>query len=108
MTSPAQWAEAATSKADEKDLPLVVLGGANDDFGDAVELADALRDGGQRFLHANHMQCLPRAVYVIAVGDERYADYVFERGSVVVDPHGVTRDSPGVVAMRPAVPVEDI
>ena len=93
-------ADIAAEIANEKDLPLVLLGGAADDFGPARSLADALRSAGERFLHANDLFCLPRAAYVIATDDERYSHYEFARGSAVIDQFGIIPDTSGVEIHR--------
>lgn len=96
-----QWAEAAAQVAGEMGLPLVILGGAGDLNGEAAELADALRFAGERFLHADDLACLVRAVYVIAAPSEKYRSYMFCNGSAVIDPHGVVVDQAGVSVFRP-------
>ena len=107
MASPELWAEHAVEIAGQKKLQLVILGGANDDFGDAAELALALHQGGERFMHTNHLQCLPRALYIIAIRDARYAEYEFAPGSAVIDPFGVVGECRGVVVYHLAQPEAD-
>lgn len=85
--------------AEEKELPVVLLGGAGDDDSPAAEMAECLRMVGQRFLHTNHLECLVRAVYYIAAEDQRYVSYRFARGSVVIDPFDTIPDQPGVTKL---------
>lgn len=96
MDETIDMADALAELANDKGLPIVLLGGAGDDSSPAADMADALRWGGHRFLHTNHLECLVRAVYFLAVEDERYRSYEFARGSVVLDPYGQVADQPGV------------
>ena len=107
MTDVLQWAEVATEIANEKHLPLVILGGVREPDIEAAELAEALLLAGERFLHTDDLPCLVRAVYVLAVLDGRYASYRFCAGSAVIDPHGIVADHPGVSVFRPKTPEND-
>ncbi|AER47870.1 hypothetical protein SEA_HANNACONDA_16 [Mycobacterium phage Hannaconda] len=92
--------EVAMETADEKGVPIVLLGGRPDH-----PIADLLRMSGAQFLHAQDMSCTPRAVYIIA--EPRYGEYRFATGSVVLDQFASIADQPGVTVHRKEVLVDD-
>ena len=104
MTSPEGWAEAAVGVAEEKNLPLVVLGGVSEPGGPAEAVVALLHAAGERFLHVNELHCQPRGVYVVAAHDDRYASYAFSPGTVVIDPFDYIPNRPGVSVFRPKPP----
>jgi hypothetical protein len=101
VTSPEGWAEAAAGVAGEKNLPLVVLGGVSEAGGAAEAVVSLLHAAGERFLHVNELHCQPRGVYVVVTHDERYANYSFSPGTVVIDPFDYIPNRPGVSVFRP-------
>lgn len=101
MTCPEQWAEAAASVAAEKNLPLVVLGGATEPTAATEAVVAMLHLAGERFLHVDELHCQPRGVYVVTTCDARYVDYAFSPGTVVVDPFDYMPNRPGVSVFRP-------
>lgn len=100
MTSPEQWVEAAVGVANEKNLPLVILGGVS---GGAEAVTALLHQAGERFLHVDELHCQPRAVYVITTNDDRYAEYSFSPGSVVIDPFNFIPSRAGISVFCPAM-----
>lgn len=95
MSDPALWAEAAVDITGQAGLPLVILGGASDQSGDAAMVANLLRMSGERFGHVDSMEYLTRAVYLIAT-DEDFSEYRFPLGTSVIDPFGTIRKQIGV------------
>lgn len=93
--------------AKEVDLPIVLLGRAFKPETDietgsaAILLANILRMMGENFLHVNDMVPLTMpAVYFIATANQRYTEYEFPQGSVVLDPFGIIKDQEGVQVRR--------
>lgn len=96
----------AVEAAQEHGLPLVVLGTAFKPETDietgspAMLMANILRMAGELFMHTNDMNPPLPAVYFIATQNERYRNYEFPPGSVVIDPFGFIADREGVVVNR--------
>ena len=99
-------AEVAVEAALEHELPLVVLGRAFKPETDiqtgspAMLMAEILRLGGARFVHADDVMPTIPAIYFIATQNARYANYEFAVGSVVIDPFGYIPNSEGVTVKR--------
>lgn len=78
--------------AKETHLPLILLGKSfkpetNIETGSpAILMANILSDYGFPFWHHEEMVILPQACYFIATQHDRYRDYPFPSGSVVIDP----------------------
>lgn len=82
-------AEAVALDANDRDLPIVLLG-------DDGDWGEALLARGERFLATDYLSHLVKAVYIIATWNDVYLSYEFPRGSVVIDPHGLMPELPGV------------
>lgn len=101
-------AELAANAAEEYNLPLVLLGRAFKHETDietgsaAILMANILDNWGVEFLHVNDIPSdeLSKAAYFIATKNERYRDYRFPAGSVVLDPFGFIEDQAGVIVKR--------
>ncbi|WPH57634.1 hypothetical protein [Mycobacterium phage WXIN] len=87
--TPEDYADVAVEMANEKGLPIVVLGGD-------APIVDALFSIGARFLHTGCLLHLVPALYVISTEDDRYAAYEFPTRSVVIDPFGLVEERPGI------------
>lgn len=87
-------AELAVEVSEDQDLPLILLGRAFKPETDietgspAILMANILTNWGVDFTHVNDLTDLPEAVYFIATDNERYREYKFPKGSVVIDPFG--------------------
>jgi UDPglucose 6-dehydrogenase len=88
-----EWlAKQATALAVKNQLPIVVLGRSfkpetNIETGSpAILLANILKESGQVFEHEEDFETTTPAVFVIATQHDRYRDYAFPKGSVVLDP----------------------
>ncbi|MBO0676795.1 hypothetical protein JRC04_04885 [Mycolicibacterium sp. S2-37] len=98
--------EVAIDASVKNKLPIVLLGRAFKPETDietgspAMLMANVFRTVGVQFLHANDLDYLPPAVYFIATKNDRYADYAFPPGSVVLDPFGFIADRDGVEVVR--------
>lgn len=99
-------AELAADTADEYNLPLVILGRAFKPETDietgsaAILMANILERWGTEFLHVNDLDPLIKAVYFIATKNDRYKNYRFPAGSVVLDVFGYIPDQDGVTVRR--------
>lgn len=99
-----RWhAEIATDYATMNDHQLVILGRAfkpetNIETGSASRLMSSFVEIDH--LHVEDMEELVPATYFIGTKHERYADYQFPRGSVVLDPFGYIPDQEGVEVVR--------
>lgn len=96
-------ASEAVAYASDHNLPIVVLGRSfkpetNIETGSpAILMASILKDRFQvEFQHEEDMTELGRAVYVIGTKHERYNDYEFPIGSVVIDPFRYIDEQPDV------------
>ena len=86
-------ADIAMDMADDKDLPIVVLGGN-------APIINALLAIGARFLHAHCILHLVPALYIIATEDDRYASYQFPKRSVIIDLFDIIEERPGIEVHR--------
>lgn len=99
-------AEVAIGVSDNEDLPLVILGTAFKPETDietgsaAILMANILESWNADFTHVNDLDDLPEAVYFIATENERYRDYGYPKGSVVLDPFGFIPPITGVEVIR--------
>lgn len=99
-----KWhAELAESTALEYEQDLVILGRAfkpetNIETGSPARLVSSFVD--TEHLHVEDLEELPVATYFIGTKHERYKDYKFPRGSVVIDPFGYIEDQEGVIVRR--------
>lgn len=102
-----KWhADIAAYEARQHDLPLVLLGRAFkpeteiETGSPALLVSEFLRQKGYEHIHVNDLNHLKEAVYFIATGNQRYNDYEFPRGSIVIDPIGIIEDRDGVEVIR--------
>lgn len=99
-------ADLAAKAAREHNLPLILLGRAFKPETDietgsaAILMSNILRRNGVQHEHVNDLDFLPVAVYFISTKNSRYAEYMFPRGSVVLDPFGIIPDRDGVTVTR--------
>jgi len=100
-------AQLTLDKATEEELPIVILGRSfkpetNIETGSgAVLLANILKEKGAHPQHYEDLDGLPqKAVYFIGTAHERYKDFKFPNGSVVLDPHGIIQDRDNVTIIR--------
>jgi UDPglucose 6-dehydrogenase len=104
----AAWlAEVAADTANKFELPLILLGKSfkpetNIQTGSpALLMANILKEKGVKFQHFENTDLTRPAVYFIATQHEKYQDYAYPIGSVVVDPfrYIVPREGIDVVAI---------
>lgn len=100
-------AQLTLDKATEEELPIVILGRSfkpetNIETGSgAILLANMLKEKGAHPQHYEDLEGLPqKAVYFIGTAHERYKDFKFPNGSVVLDPHGIIQDRDNVTIIR--------
>ncbi|MBB3752605.1 UDPglucose 6-dehydrogenase [Mycolicibacterium sp. BK634] len=99
-------AEVAAAASEELGLPLILLGRAFKPETDietgspAILMANILRGMGEKFIHVNDLDDLPQAVYFIATDNERYREYPFPEGSLIIDPFGSMPAREGVEIYR--------
>lgn len=99
-----QWhAELATDYATMNDHQLVILGRAfkpetNIETGSASRLMSSFVEIDH--LHVEDMDELVPATYFIGTRHQRYAEYQFPKGSVVLDPFGIIPEQDGVEVVR--------
>lgn len=91
--TPEDVADVIAEMADDKGLPVVVLGGD-------APIAGALFAIGVRFLHTKCLPHLVPAIYALATEDELFASYEFPPKSVVIDPFGLVAERPSVEVLR--------
>lgn len=103
-----RWhAQVAMETARFHQMPLILLGKSfkpetNIETGSAALLLSNILDA-EDFEHWHHEDFDPRgrvAVYFISTKNERYNDYTFAPGSVIIDPFGYIVDRPGVYINR--------
>lgn len=100
-----QWhADIAQQTAEEADLPLIILGRS-------FKPETNIETGSPAKLMANQLGEYPRthledsahdqvAVYFIATAHDRYKDYDFPKGSIVIDPFGYIEKKHGITVKR--------
>lgn len=90
----------------EYDLPLHILGRAfkpetNIETGSpSVLVSNILTEKNVPHTHTEDMELMRKGVYFIGTKHNRYAEYDFPRGSVVIDPFGYIPDRQGVRVVR--------
>lgn len=99
-------AECAAAAAEETGLPLILLGRAFKPETDietgsaAILMANILKGWDEDFIHVNDLDEFPQAVYFISTNNERYREYPFPSGSLVIDPFGDMPSREGVEIHR--------
>jgi UDPglucose 6-dehydrogenase len=101
------FARETIKQSQDNELPIVILGRSfkpetNIETGSgAILLANILKEYGANPQHYEDISGLPqRAIYFIGTAHERYKDFKFPKGSVVLDPHGIIKDAEGVTIVR--------
>jgi len=99
-----QWhADVAAEYAQMNEQPLVILGRAfkpetNIETGSASRLMSSLTP--IEHLHVEDMEDLVPATYFIGTKHDRYKDYKFPKGSIVIDPFGIIDEQEGVELVK--------
>lgn len=99
-----KWhAQELIDAADANQHEIIILGRAfkpetNIEVGSPARLLSSLIE--RAHTHAESLDDLPVATYFIGTRHEKYRDYQFPPGSVVLDPHGIIQDQRGVTVRR--------
>lgn len=95
-------AQEAMTLAELHEMPIVILGRSfkpqtNIETGSpAILMASIIKEKGVPFTHVEDMPVTSPSVFVIGTQHDRYKDYEFPEGSVVLDPFRYIPEKPGV------------